>query len=120
MGLLDNIGGSLKGVLGQVEAAAVPALISGVLAKTNFGDLQGLVTKLQEGGLNNQVQSWLGNGANLPITADQLRSALGNEQVKQLAQHFGLPVDAALKLMAEHLPAAVDQASPNGTLQPAT
>jgi uncharacterized protein YidB (DUF937 family) len=120
MGLLDNIGGSLKGVLGQVEAAAVPALISGVLAKTNLGDLQGLVTKLQQGGLNNQVQSWLGNGANLPITADQLRSVLGNEQVKQLAQHFGLPVDAALKLMAEHLPAAVDQASPNGTLQSAT
>jgi Uncharacterized protein conserved in bacteria len=120
MGLLDNIGGSLKGVLGQVEAAAVPALISGVLAKTNLGDLQGLVTKLQQGGLNNQVQSWLGNGANLPITPDQLRSVLGNEQVKQLAQHFGLPVDAALKLMAEHLPAAVDQASPNGTLQSAT
>ena len=118
MGLLDSLGGALKGALGQVEADAVPALISEVLAKTDVGDLQGLVTKLQQGGLDEQVRSWLGNGANLPITADQLRAALGNEQVQQLARELGLPIDGALKLLAEHLPAVVDQASPNGTIQP--
>ena len=118
MGLLDSLGGALKGALGQVEADAVPALISEVLAKTEVGDLQGLVTKLQQGGLDEQVRSWLGNGANLPITADQLRAALGNEQVQQLARELGLPIDGALKLLAEHLPAVVDQASPNGTIQP--
>lgn len=118
MGLLDSLGGALKGALGQVEADAVPALISEVLAKTDVGDLQGLVTKLQQGGLDEQVRSWLGNGANLPITADQLRAALGNEQVQQLARELGLPIDGALKLFAEHLPAVVDQASPNGTIQP--
>jgi len=91
-----------------------------VLAKTNLGDLQGLVAKLQQGGLNAQVQSWLGNGTNLPITADQLRSALGNQQVQQIARQLGLPVDEALKVVAEHLPTAVDQASPNGTLQPSS
>ena len=32
----------------------------------------------------------------------------------------GLPVDEALKLLAQHLPGVVDQASPNGTLQPAS
>ena len=119
MGLFDGgVGGALKGVLGQVEAAAVPALISAALAKTNMGDLQGMLAKLQQGGLGPQVQSWLGSGANMPISADQLRSALGNDQVKQLAAHFGIPVDSALKLLAEHLPTAVDQASPNGVLQP--
>jgi uncharacterized protein YidB (DUF937 family) len=118
MGLLDSLGSALKGVLGQVEADAVPALISAVLAKTNLGDLQGLANKLQQGGLNDQVQSWLGNGANLPVTVDQLRAALGNEQVQQIARELGLPIDDALKLLAEHLPTVVDQASPNGTIQP--
>jgi uncharacterized protein YidB (DUF937 family) len=118
MGLLDSLGGALKGVLGQVEADAVPALISAVLAKTNLGDLQGLVNKLQQGGLSDQVQSWLGNGANLPVTVDQLRTALGNEQVQQMARELGLPIDGALKLLAEYLPTTVDQASPNGTIQP--
>lgn len=113
MSLFDKIGG----VLGGVAAAAAPALIQAALAKSNLGDLQGLVSKLQQGGLQTQVQSWLGNGANLPVSADQLRAALGNDQVKHLAEQFGIPVDQVLNLLSTHLPAVVDQASPNGTLQ---
>src|SRR3979409_321417 len=113
MGLLDSL---LGGSLGQIEAAAMPALISAVLAKTNLGNLQGLANQLQQGGLGNQVQSWLGNGTNLPVSAAQLRAALGSDQVRQLAQHFGVSPDAALQLLSEHLPGAIDQASPNGAL----
>lgn len=121
MGLFDSLGGALGGALkdafGQAEAAALPALISTVLGKTDLGSLQGIVNKLQESGLGNQVQSWLGSGANLPVSADQLRAALGSEQVRQIAQQLGLPIDGAMKLLAEHLPTAVDQASPNGVVE---
>jgi uncharacterized protein YidB (DUF937 family) len=117
MGFLDTIGGALKGALGQTEATALPALLSAALAKSNLGDLQGLAAKLQQGGLGDQVKSWLGNGANLPVRPEQLQAALGSEQLKQLAGHFGLPVDAVTKLLAEHLPTIVDQASPDGSLQ---
>jgi uncharacterized protein YidB (DUF937 family) len=113
MGLLDSL---LGGSLSQIEAAAVPALISAALQKTNLGDLQGLVNQLQQGGLGPQVQSWLGNGANLPVSPDQLRSALGSGQIAQLAAQFGVTPEAALKLMSEHLPGVIDKASPNGTL----
>jgi uncharacterized protein YidB (DUF937 family) len=119
MGLFDDLSGGLKGALGQVEAAAMPALITQVLAKTNLGNLQGVVEQLQRGGLGAQVQSWLGSGPNQMVTPEQLRAALGNEHVRQLAQHFGVDPDAALKLLADHLPTAVDQASPQGHLQPA-
>ena len=118
MGILDSISDSLKGILGQGETAAMPALISAALAKTNLGSLQGLMNQLQQGGLNTQVQSWLGSGPNMTVSPTQLQAALGSEQVEQLAAHFGVPADAALKLLAEHLPTAVDQASPNGTVQP--
>jgi uncharacterized protein YidB (DUF937 family) len=113
MALFDKLGG----ILGEVTAAAAPALISSVLSKTNMGDLQGLVSKLQAGGLGAQVQSWLGNGSNMPVSAEQLQAALGDEHVKQLAEHFGVPVDKVLSLLSEHLPQAVDKASPNGTLE---
>ncbi len=116
MGLLDKVGDALKGVLGQAEAAA-PGLIVSALANSKFGDLSGLVAQLQQGGLDQQVKSWLGNGANLPVSADQIRAALGNEQVRHLAEQLGLPVDQALSYLSQHLPAVVDQASPNGTLQ---
>ena len=117
MGLFDNLGGSLGGVLGQVTASAAPGLIAAVLAKTNLGNLQGIVNQLQQGGLGDQVKSWLGNGSNLPVGAEQLKAALGDEHVRQIAENFGIPVDQALKLLSEHLPGVVDQASPNGTLQ---
>jgi len=73
MGLLDSLRG---GILGEIETAALPALISAALAKTNLGNLQGLVSQLQQAGLNKQVQSWLGNGPNMGITAEQLRAGL--------------------------------------------
>ena len=102
MGLLDglNLGGVLRGALGEVEAATLPAAINAVLANTQYRDLNGLVAALQKGGLNAQVQSWLGPGANLPITEDQLKAVLGNAQVQEFPRHLGLPVDATLKLGA--------------------
>src|SRR5215831_18688377 len=119
MGLFDNLnlGGMLRGALGEAEGAALPALLNTVLAKTQFHDLNGLVAALQKGGLNTQVQSWLGPGANLPITEEQLKAVLGNAQVQEFARHLCLPVDATLKLLAQYLPDIVDKASPNGTLQ---
>ena len=110
MGLLD----SLKGAL---ESEALPALINTVLAQTQYHDLAGLVAALEKGGLGPQVQSWLGNGQNMPITADQLKAVLGNSQVQEFARHLGLPVDATLNLLAQYLPQLVDKASPNGTLR---
>jgi uncharacterized protein YidB (DUF937 family) len=106
MGLLDNLGlgDVLKGALGQVEATALPALINGVLAKTQYHDLNGLVAALQP-------------GANIPITEDQLKAVLGNAQVQEFARNLGLPVDQTLALMAKFLPEIIDKASPNGTLK---
>jgi uncharacterized protein YidB (DUF937 family) len=120
MGLLDSLGlgDTLKGALGSIEAAAVPALINAVLAKTQYHDLNGLVAALQKGGLGPQVQSWLGGGTNMPITEDQLKAVLGNAQVQDFARHLGLPVDATLKMLAQYLPELIDKASPNGVLQP--
>ena len=93
MGLLDglSLGGALRGALGEVEAAGLPAAINAVLAKTQYHDLNGLVAALQKGGLDAQVQSWLGPGANLPITEDQLKAVLGNTQVQDFARHLGPP-----------------------------
>jgi uncharacterized protein YidB (DUF937 family) len=120
MGLLDelNLGSLLQGAIGQIESGAAAPLVNALLAKTQFGDLNGLVAQLQKGGLGPQVQSWLGNGTNMPVSADQLKSVLGNAQVQEMARHLGLPVDAALNLLSQHLPNVIDQASKNGQLSP--
>jgi uncharacterized protein YidB (DUF937 family) len=119
MGLFDElVSGVLTGVTGGgTQQSLLPGLLSQLLANTNLGSIGGLLQQLQQGGLGEQVSSWLGTGTNHAISADQLRSALGNEQLQQLAQSAGLPLDKLLAVLAQQLPGTVDKMSPDGTLQ---
>jgi uncharacterized protein YidB (DUF937 family) len=118
MGLFDQIvSGALRGALGETEQSALPGLLGQLLGQTNLGNVGGLLQQLQQGGLGAEVSSWVGNGSNLPVSPDQLRSALGNEQLQQLARQAGLPVDQLLAMLSQHLPQTVDRMSPNGALQ---
>ena len=119
MGILDSLENSpaFKGALGQLEAAVIPVVLSEVLGgKDGQGGLSAIVAKLQQSGLGEQVKSWIGNGQNLPITADQLRQVLGSDVVKQLAAKYNIPVDQLSEILAQQLPQAVDHASPDGKL----
>jgi uncharacterized protein YidB (DUF937 family) len=117
MSLFDSIKGAVGGLLAQ-EAENIPGLLSNAL--TQAGGLQGILAKLQAGGLGTQVNSWVGTGANLPISAEQIQAALGDQHVQQIAASLGIPTDKVLAFLSQHLPAAVDHATPNGTLPPAT
>jgi uncharacterized protein YidB (DUF937 family) len=114
MGILDSLESS--GILGQLGAAVLPTVLSEVLGSGSQGGLNAIVAKLQQAGLGNQVSSWLGNGQNLPITADQIKQVLGSDVVRQLAAKYNIPVDQISEVLAHQLPIAVDHASPNGKL----
>ena len=117
MGLFDElVSGALRGVAGQGQSSLLPGLLGQLLSQTNLGGVGGLLTQLQQGGLGGQVASWLGSGANHAISPDQLRNALGSDQVQQMAQSAGLPVDQLLAMLAQHLPQTIDTMSPNGAL----
>jgi uncharacterized protein YidB (DUF937 family) len=113
----DLLGSALNGIVQQVGTQQLPNILAQVLGKTDLGSLGGLLQQLQNSGLGPQVASWLGNGQNMPITVDQLRNALGDQHLQQLAKSFGIPVDQLLAQLSQHLPAAVDHLSPNGTLE---
>ena len=118
MGILDSLENSdaFKGMLGQLESAVIPVVLSEVLGNGSGGGLSAIVTKLQQAGLGDQVKSWIGNGQNLPITAEQLQQVLGSDTVRQLAARFNIPVDQLAQVLAHQLPTAVDHASPDGRL----
>ena len=102
MGILDSLENSpeFKAALGQLEAAVVPAVLGEVLGNGGQGGLSAIVAKLQQAGFGDQVKSWIGNGQNLPITAEQLQQVLGSDTVKQLAARFNIPVDQISKVLA--------------------
>lgn len=122
MSLFDNLGSALGGALsGQQggQEGGIAGLLGGLLQSGGAGQSGNLVGALLGGGdiaktleglaangLGDQVASWLSNNPNLPITPDQLRSALGSEQVQQMAAATGLPVGDFLTHLAAHLPLA--------------
>jgi uncharacterized protein YidB (DUF937 family) len=118
MGIFDSLENSpaFKGALGQIESAVLPVVLSEVLGNGSQGGLSAIVAKLQQAGLGDQVKSWIGNGQNLPITAEQLQQVLGSDTVRQLAAKYNIPVDQITQILAQQLPKAVDHASPDGKL----
>ncbi len=107
MGLLDGL---LGGVVGGEMATVVNDLIQ------KHGGVQGIVAQLEQQGLGGTVRSWVGAGANQPITADQVHQAFGADTVKQLAAKVGMtPEDLAAKL-SQVLPQAIDKLTPGGVV----
>src|ERR1700732_608970 len=110
MGFLDSLENSpeLRSALSQLGAAVLPAVLGEVMGTGSQGGLNAIVAKLEQAGLGEQVKSWIGNGQNLPITADQLRQVLGSDTVKQLAAKYNIPVDQVSEILAHQLPVAAD------------
>lgn len=117
MGILDMLTSMMASkAAGDIETAVIPVVLSEVMGKGDQGGLSAIVAKLEQAGLGDQVKSWIGTGANLPISAQQLQQVLGSDTVKQLAARFGIPADQLSTVLAQVLPTAVDNASPKGTL----
>ena len=120
MGLLDAIVGAVGGGGSQGGgngAQLIGALIQ-MLGQNQGGGspLDGLVRQLSQGGLGDAVQSWIGTGQNLPVSAEQLQSALGGANLQQLAQQFGIDPGQIAAQLSQQLPGIVDQMTPQGQL----
>ena len=92
MGVLDQFGGAVGSVLGQGKGAGVSAvLLQQLIAMLSKpGALGELTSKFQSAGLGNILQSWIGSGQNLPISADQVSKVLGAGTVADLAKKAGI------------------------------
>jgi uncharacterized protein YidB (DUF937 family) len=107
MGLLD-------GVLGGVIGASMVSIVSGIIEQ--HGGLQGVVAQLEKQGLGAAAQSWIGHGANEPLSTAQVQQAFGTEKLQQLATQYGLSVPELSQKLAQVLPQAIDKLTPNGAV----
>lgn len=117
-----GLGGALGGLLGgQGGAGGGQAdLLAGVIgmlgAGGQGGGLAALVQKFQQAGLGEVVASWIGTGANQPISGEQLGKVLGADALGGVAQQAGLNGNELLGQLAQLLPQLVDQLTPDGKL----
>lgn len=106
--------GQTQGAGASTDVQSLLKLAGALLDKT--GGLQGLLGQLHEGGLKEAVASWVGHGANMPVSGEQLQQALGSDLMGSLAQAVGSNTQATASGLAEVLPGLVDQLTPEGRM----
>ncbi len=116
LGALLASGALFRGSGAGQTASTAPQPTSDEGAGGVLGGLGGLLNKLQQGGLGNVANSWVGSGQNQPVAPGQLGSALGPNIIKTLAQKSGISEDELTKQLSQVLPGIVDKLTPNGRL----
>jgi uncharacterized protein YidB (DUF937 family) len=102
--------GDKMGDLGGVMEA-----LSGLTSGEGL-DIAGIAEKLKEGGLGDQVTSWLGDGDNSPVSADQLTNAFGSDKISEMASKLGLDAGSAAETLSQVMPSLMDKLSSGGSL----
>jgi uncharacterized protein YidB (DUF937 family) len=108
MGMSDSPGGLFG--KGGLDMDNVNALLE------QFGGVDGIMSKLQESGLGDQLSSWIGSGENQAVSPDQIKDALGKADLDQLAAKTGLDVDDLAGRISTKMPDAIDQLTPDGAV----
>ncbi len=105
-----------KLVGGTTDSSLVQNALGRFLGTGDTFDIASLVSGLQSGGLGEIVQSWLGDGENAAISADQLKGAVDGNKLKELASALGTDEGSVLAGLQEAIPQVVDKASSGGSI----
>jgi uncharacterized protein YidB (DUF937 family) len=100
------------GSAGGAQVGATMGDLAGAIQET--GGIDGLVDRLRQGGLGDEVDSWVSTGANRPVDPSRLGAALGPDTVQRLSTGTGLDMQALLPLLAAFLPQLINTLTPNG------
>ena len=111
MGLFDSVAGAVMSKLGGEQGSMTQVAME---MFNQHGGLSGIIEKFKEGGLGEQAASWVGNGENLPVSAEQISSVLGNGAIAEMAAKFGITPETLSSQIAQYLPGVVDKLTPDG------
>ena len=95
----------------------ITSALSGLMAdKDGQANLGGLIGAMQGKGLGSVAESWLGDGKNEDISADQVRDVVGSDKVAAMANELNTDEDSLLDSLKDVLPQIIDKSSSGGSL----
>jgi uncharacterized protein YidB (DUF937 family) len=112
-GFLGQMLGSIMGGQQGGRPTAIASILQQVLA-SNGGGVASLVSRFQGAGLGAQAQSWVSEGDNMPVSAEQIGQVFSPEQLQGWASQAGTTPDKLQAVLAEALPHAVNHVTPAG------
>lgn len=114
MGILDSLAKQVLG--GGSSQDALLAALMNVLGGQQSGGLADIVKQFTNKGLGDIINSWVGTGANLPVTAEQVQRGLGKDAIAQIAKQTGMAPNAVTSQLADLLPQVIDKLTPGGKM----
>ncbi|WP_419730684.1 YidB family protein [Lichenicola sp.] len=108
--------GGLGSLGGLVEGSGGTNAAGGLLSEVfnAAGGVPGIVSKFEQAGLGDKVQSWVGQGSNLPVAVEDIERVFPPQQIESFAEAHGIPAGTASQLLAHLLPHAIDNQTPDG------
>ena len=101
----------------SVDADTIASAVRSLLGDGDGNiDLAGLASRMAGGNLDAILQTWLGDGDNAPVSAQDILGLFGQGQVSEFASTVGTDTDSAAAGLADVLPRLMDQASSGGNL----
>ncbi|HUO53351.1 MAG TPA: YidB family protein [Rhodoblastus sp.] len=112
-GLLGQLGGMLSGLVNGPVGGALAGAAAGSAVT---GGLDSLLNQFRNAGMGQHADSWVGTGQNLPISADEINSVIGQGKIAEIAQQAGIDPQQMSQLLAQALPTLIDKLTPGGQL----
>ncbi len=113
MGLIEELKSTL---FGGGDKNKLFESIMGLINNPQTGGLSGLAQMFKDKGLGDVISSWISTGKNLPVSADQIKQALGSDQIQQISEKAGVSQEEASKGLAGLLPEIIDKLTPDGKM----
>ncbi len=114
LGMLTNSGQGGAASQAQSPGASNMGASGGMGALGALGGLGALVSAFQGAGLGKVVESWIGNGQNMPINGDQMQQVLGRDKIADIAQQLGMSQQDTAGQLSSALPQIIDMLTPQG------
>ena len=101
---------------GNASSGDLQEMLGGLIGNGDNMDIGSLVAKMQGGELGDIVQSWLGDGENVAISATQLSDVIDTDRLQKTATQLGTDQGSLLETLASVIPQMVDNGSKGGSL----
>jgi uncharacterized protein YidB (DUF937 family) len=117
MGLFDDVVSIIgKKLGGDSQQNSLLQQAMAMMNNPEIGGLPGLIEKFQKNGLGEVASSWIGTGANQPVSPEQINKALGTESIIEMAGKVGVSGNQISEGLASILPQIIDKLTPDGKL----
>lgn len=114
MGIVDSIKGLLGG--GGGDDAGLSSLFDQAKGFLGNNGLDGLLDRLNAGGVGDKASNWVSTGPNPEMTADEVGKAFSDDELKEVAEKAGISEDEAKTGLAAMIPSLIDKLTPDGNV----